>query len=58
MLKNNFDNEHDENLDNEHSGSVLECLTRDRGAAVLSLDTRVTVLRPWGRYIYAYLILV
>ena len=29
----------------EHSGSVVECLTRDRGAAGSSL-TRVTVLCP------------
>ena len=34
----------------EHSGSVVECLTRDRGAAGSSL-TGVSVLCPWERNI-------
>ena len=35
----------------ERSGSVVECLTRDRGAAGSSL-TGVTALCPWARYMY------
>ena len=34
--------------DRERSGSVVECLTRDRGAAGSSL-TGVTALCPWAR---------
>ena len=34
----------------EHSGSVVECLTRDRGAGGLSL-TGVTGLCSWARHI-------
>ena len=41
----------------EHSGSVVLCLIRDRGAAGLSL-TGVTVLCPWARQIYPCLVLV
>ena len=41
----------------EHSGSVIECLTRDRGAAGSSL-TGITVLCPWARHIYLCLVLV
>ena len=41
----------------EHSGSVVECLTRDRGAAGLSL-TGVTVVWPLARHIYPCLVLV
>ena len=40
-----------------HSGSVVECLTRDLGAAGSSL-TSVTVLCPWARHIYPCLVLV
>ena len=39
------------------SGSVVECLTRDRGAAGSSL-TSVTALCPWARHIYPSLVLV
>ena len=38
-------------------GSVVECLTRDRGAAGSSL-TGVTVLCPYARHIYFRLELV
>ena len=41
----------------EHSGSVVECLTQDWGAAVLSL-TGVTGLCPWVRNINPSLVLV
>ena len=41
----------------EHSGWVVECLTRDRGAAGSSLSC-VTVLCPWARHIYPCLVLV
>ena len=41
----------------EHSGSVVECLTRDRKAAGLTL-TGVTVLWTWARHIYPCLVLV
>ena len=41
----------------EHSGSVVECLTRDRGAAGSSL-TGVTVLCPLAGHIYPCLVLV
>ena len=41
----------------ERSGSVIECLTRDRGAAGSSL-TGVTALCPWARHINASLVLV
>ena len=41
----------------EQSGSVVECLTWDRGAAAPSL-TSVTVLCPWARHIYPCLVLV
>ena len=46
-----------ERNDWEHSGSVVECLTRDRGAAGSSL-TGVTVLCPWARHINPCLVLV
>ena len=39
------------------SGSVVECLTRDRGAAGSSLDG-VTALCPWARHINPSLVLV
>ena len=39
------------------SGSVVQCLTRDRGAAALSL-TGVTALFPWARHINPRLVLV
>ena len=41
----------------EHSGSVVECLTRDRGVAGLSL-TCVTVLCLRARHINPCLVLV
>ena len=41
----------------ERSGSVLECLTRDRGAAGSSL-TGVTVLCPCARHINPSLVLI
>ena len=41
----------------ERSGSVVECLTRNRGAASSSL-TSVTALCPWARHIYPSLVLV
>ena len=41
----------------ERSGSVAECLTRDRGAAGSSL-TGVTALCPWARHMYPSLVLV
>ena len=41
----------------ERSGSVIECLTRDRGAAGSSL-TGITVLCPWARHINPSLVLV
>ena len=41
----------------ECSGSVVECLSRDRRAAGSSL-TSVTVLWPWARHIYPSLVLV
>ena len=41
----------------EHSGSVVECLTRDRGAVGMSL-TSVTVLCPRARHINPSLVLV
>ena len=40
----------------ERSGSVVECLTRDRGAAGSSL-TGVTAFGPWERRIYPSLVL-
>ena len=43
--------------DRGHSGSVVECLTRDRGAVGSSL-TGVTVLCPRVRHIYPCLELV
>ena len=43
--------------DRERSGSVVECLTRDRRAAGSSL-TGVTVLCPWARHINPSLVLV
>ena len=39
------------------SGSVVECLTRERGVAGSSL-TGVTALCPWARHIYPRLVLV
>ena len=36
---------------------MVECLTRDRGAAGSSL-TGVTALSPWARHIYLSLVLV
>ena len=41
----------------EHSGSVVECLTRDRGAVGSSL-TGVTALCPWPIHINPSLVLV
>ena len=41
----------------EHSGSVVECLTQDRGAAGSSL-TGVTALCPWARHFNPSLALV
>ena len=41
----------------EHSGSVVGCLTRDREAAGSSL-TGLTVLCPSARHIYPCLVLV
>ena len=41
----------------EHSGSVVECLTRDWGAAGSSL-TGVTALCPWAKHINPSLVLV
>ena len=41
----------------ERSGSVVECLTRDRSAAGSSL-TGVTALCPAARHIYPSLVLV
>ena len=41
----------------ERSGTVEECLTRDRGAAGSSL-TGVTALCPWARHINPSLVLV
>ena len=41
----------------ERSGSVVECLTRDWGAAGLS-RTRVTALCPWARHNYPSLAVV
>ena len=41
----------------ERSGSVVECLTRDRGVAGSSL-TSVTALCPWARHINPSLVLV
>ena len=41
----------------EGSGSVVECLTRDRRSAGLSL-TDVTALCPWARHINPSLVLV
>ena len=40
----------------ERSGSVVECLTRDRGAAGSGL-TGVTALCPWARHINPSLVL-
>ena len=40
----------------EISGSVVECLTWDRGTAGSSL-TGITVLCPWAKYIYPCLVL-
>ena len=40
----------------EHSGSVVECLTRDRGVAGSSL-TGITALCPWERNITPCLVL-
>ena len=37
----------------EHSGSVVECLPRDLGAADSSL-AGITVLCPWARHIYPF----
>ena len=39
------------------SGTVVECLTQDRGVPDSNL-TGVTVLRPWARHIYPCLVLV
>ena len=47
----------DQSLHWERSGSVVECLTRDRDAAVLSL-TGITALCPWARHINPSLVLV
>ena len=44
-------------VNREHRGSVVKCLTRDRGAAGLSL-TGVLVLCPSARHIYPCLVLV
>ena len=44
-------------LPRERSGSVVECLTRDRGGAGWSL-TGVTALCPWVRHINPSLVLV
>ena len=41
----------------KHRGSVVECLTLDRGATGSSL-TGVTVLCPWARHINPSLVLV
>ena len=41
----------------ERSGSVVECLTRDRGVARSSL-TRITALCHWARHIYPCIVLV
>ena len=41
----------------ERSGSVVQCLTRDRGAAGSSL-TGVLALCPWARHIHPSLVLV
>ena len=41
----------------ERSGSVIECLNGDLGAAGSSL-TGVTALCPWARYIYSSIVLV
>ena len=41
----------------EGSGSVVECWTRDRGAAGLSL-TGITALCPWAKHINPSLVLV
>ena len=41
----------------EHSGSVVECLTQDWGAAGSSL-IGATVLCPWTKDIYPCLVLV
>ena len=41
----------------EHSGSVVECSTRDRGGVGSSL-TGVTVVCSWARLIYPCLVLV
>ena len=41
----------------KRSGSVVECLTWDRGVAVSSL-TGITVLCPWARHINSCLVLV
>ena len=41
----------------EHSGSVVECLTRDQGAVGLSLNC-ISALRPWARHINPSLVLV
>ena len=41
----------------ERSGSVVECLTRDRGAAGSSL-TGVTALYTWARHVNPSLVLV
>ena len=43
--------------DSEYSGSVVECLTRDRGTAGSSLNG-VTVLCPWARHMAPCLVLV
>ena len=41
----------------ERSGSVVECLTRDRGAAGSSLNG-VTALCPWAKHINPSLVLI
>ena len=46
----------DGNFSWERSGSVIECLTRDRGAAGLSLTG--TALCPWAKHINPRLLLV
>ena len=58
--KNNLQEQKYTNLQDgnrEHSGSMVVCLTRDRGAAGSSL-TGVTALCPWARHINRSLVLV
>ena len=44
-------------LDREGSGSVVECLTRDRRTAGLRLNG-VTALCPWARHINPSLVMI